>query len=257
MATLSETSSRRGADDRIIDLKGVAIAYGDAPPVLVDVDLTITRGTFVAIVGPSGVGKSTLLRVVADLHKASAGSVTIHRSDRVGSRPVGLVFQDPRLLPWRKVSANVHLGLDGLPLPKADKQRRVENALKLVRLEEYGKRWPYELSGGQRQRVGIARALAVEPDILLMDEPFGALDAITRNSLQDELRRIHQETGKTILFVTHDLEEAVHLADRIIVLGGSPARIVRDVENIPGREGVGFRDQVETLRLGIADNYTI
>lgn len=257
MATLSKSPSDQSPAAKVIDLKGVAIAYGDAPPVLVDVDLTITRGAFVAIVGPSGVGKSTLLRVVADLHQASAGSVTIHRSDRAGSRPVGLVFQDPRLLPWRRVAANARLGLEGLPLSRADKVRRVEDALRLVRLDDYGNRWPYGLSGGQRQRVGIARALAVEPDILLMDEPFGALDAITRNSLQDELRRIHQETGKTILFVTHDLEEAVHLADRIIVLGGAPARIVRDVENIPGREGVGFRDQVETLRSGIADNYTI
>uniref|UniRef100_UPI003872DEBF ABC transporter ATP-binding protein n=1 Tax=Azospirillum canadense TaxID=403962 RepID=UPI003872DEBF len=242
----------------VIDLKGVAIGYGpDAPPVLVEVDLSVERGSFVAIVGPSGVGKSTLLRVVAGLHKARGGTVTIHETNKPGHRPVSLVFQDARLLPWRRVAKNVRFGLEGLPIGAAERDERVAAALRLVRLDDYGRRWPYELSGGQRQRVGIARALAVDPDILLMDEPFGALDAITRHSLQDELRRIHRETGKTILFVTHDLEEAVHLADRIIVLGGSPARIVRDVRNDPGREGGVFREQVEQLRTGIADNYSI
>ncbi|AWK87071.1 ABC transporter ATP-binding protein [Azospirillum thermophilum] len=252
--TAGEASAKR---DTVIDLEGVSIAYGDAPPVLVDVDLSVERGSFVAIVGPSGVGKSTLLRVVAGLHKAGSGRVVIHEANKPGHRPVGLVFQDARLLPWRRVARNVRLGLEGLPLSAADRERRVEEALRLVRLDGYGRRWPYELSGGQRQRVGIARALAVDPDILLMDEPFGALDAITRNGLQDELRRIHRETGKTILFVTHDLEEAVRLADRIVVLGGAPARIVRDVPNNSGADGVLFRDQVEALRLDIADNYSI
>ncbi|WP_449231203.1 ABC transporter ATP-binding protein [Azospirillum doebereinerae] len=242
----------------VIDLKNVSIGYGkDAPPVLVDVDLSVERGSFVAIVGPSGVGKSTLLRVVAGLHKARTGGVVIHQDPRPAHRPVGLVFQDARLLPWRRVVKNVQLGLEGLPVTGAERLRRAEEALKLVRLDGYARRWPYELSGGQRQRVGIARAMAVDPDILLMDEPFGALDAITRNNLQDELRRIHRETGKTILFVTHDLEEAVHLADRIIVLGGTPARVVRDVRNSAGRDGAVFREQVEQLRLEIADNYSI
>ncbi|AWB08366.1 ABC transporter (plasmid) [Azospirillum humicireducens] len=251
--TLSKTAA-----SSVIDLEDVSIGYGsDAPPVLVDVNLSIERGSFVAIVGPSGVGKSTLLRVVAGLHTARSGGVTIHQDKRPGHRPVGLVFQDSRLLPWRRVIRNVEFGLEGLPVGRDERRQRAEAALKLVRLDGYARRWPYELSGGQRQRVGIARAMAVDPDILLMDEPFGALDAITRHNLQDELRRIHQETGKTVLFVTHDLEEAVHLADRIIVLGGTPARVVRDVRNSAGRDGSVFRDQVEQLRSEIADNYSI
>ncbi|PWC31116.1 ABC transporter ATP-binding protein [Azospirillum sp. TSO35-2] len=257
--TLSTTTNgTTGTATSVIDLEGVSIGYGsEAPPVLVDVNLSVERGSFVAIVGPSGVGKSTLLRVVAGLHTARSGGVVIHQDQRPGHRPVGLVFQDARLLPWRRVVRNVEFGLEGLPVSRDERRRRAEAALKLVRLDGYARRWPYELSGGQRQRVGIARAMAVDPDILLMDEPFGALDAITRNNLQDELRRIHQETGKTILFVTHDLEEAVHLADRIIVLGGTPARVVRDVRNSAGRDGSVFRSQVDQLRSEIADNYSI
>jgi NitT/TauT family transport system ATP-binding protein len=136
-----------------------------------------------------------------------------------------MVFQEPRLLPWRSVVGNVALGLEGLGLGRAEQENRARAALALVGLADYAPRWPHALSGGQRQRVGIARALAVEPDLLLMDEPFGALDAITRESLQDELLRIWQKTGKSILFVTHDIEEATYLGDRVLLLGGAPATI--------------------------------
>ena len=134
------------------------------------------------------------------------------------------MFQDSRLLPWRRILANVELGLEGLGLEKAQRRKRAEDALALVGLADQAGKWPHQLSGGQRQRVALARALAVDPDLLLMDEPFAALDAITRRFLQDELLRIRAATGKTILFVTHDVDEALYLADRVVLLAGSPAR---------------------------------
>jgi NitT/TauT family transport system ATP-binding protein len=233
----------------IVSLDNIAQTFpGADEPVFADIDLDIGQGEFVIVVGASGAGKSTLLRVIAGLLSPTRGTVAHHIEARPDRRPVAMVFQEARLMPWRRVRDNVALGLEGLAVSRAERERRVADALRLVGLADYGNRWAHELSGGQRQRVGIARALAVEPDLLLMDEPFGALDAITRQTLQDELLRIWHETGKSILFVTHDIDEAVYLGDRVLLLGGTPAKVVRsyDVE-APRPRG---RETEEVARVG-------
>lgn len=213
--------------DPVISIAGLSLAYereGRRNVILSDLDLTVARGEFLVIVGESGVGKSTVLRVLIGLAAPSGGTVRL--DTRPGCRtPMALVFQDARLLPWRRVVANVAFGLEGSGLTKAERLAKARSMLDLVGLGDLGHRWPHQLSGGQRQRVAIARALAVDPDVLLMDEPFSALDSLTREALQDELQRIQAATGKTILFVTHDIDEAVTLADRVVVLAGSPGRL--------------------------------
>ena len=209
-----------------LDEIGLRFAAADTP-VFASIDLTVARGEFVTLVGASGVGKSSLLRIAAGLLAPTAGRVERAVDAGADRRGVAMVFQEARLMPWRRVAANVALGLEGLAVSRTERDRRVARALELVRLGDVAERWHHELSGGQRQRVGIARALAVAPDLLLMDEPFGALDAITRRTLQDELLRIWRETGTSVLFVTHDIDEATYLGDRIVLLGGTPARIVR------------------------------
>lgn len=201
-----------------------------------DLSIAVARGEFVAIVGGSGVGKSTILRIVAGLIAPQEGSVTIDAVREAGRRRRAMVFQDGRLMPWRSVARNVALGLEGLEVDRSEARRRIEEVLSLTGLSDFAGRWPHQLSGGQVQRVGIARALAVEPDILLMDEPFSAVDAITRRRLQAELVRIWQTSGTAIMFVTHDIDEAAFLADRVLVLGGSPARIVSETEVPVARE---------------------
>ncbi|ACL59752.1 ABC transporter ATP-binding protein [Methylobacterium nodulans] len=212
----------------LISIRGLTLAFArdrTRTAVLASLDLDIAPGEFLAIVGASGVGKSTLLRVIADLVRPSAGTVTVS-PPAPGRRAVALVFQDARLLPWRRIVDNVAFGLEKLRIPRAERRRRALEALARVGLADLAGRWPFQLSGGQRQRAALARALAVEPHVLLMDEPFSALDALTRESLQDELARLCRASGQTVLFVTHDIEEAVYLADRVVVLAGAPGRIV-------------------------------
>ncbi|KQQ42438.1 ABC transporter [Methylobacterium sp. Leaf125] len=245
--------------DPIISIAGLSLAYeraGTRTVILQDLDLDVVRGEFLVIVGESGVGKSTVLRVLIGLAEPSAGTVRLQARPDCRT-PMALVFQDARLLPWRRVIANVAFGLEGSGLSKAERLAKAQAMLDLVGLGDLGQRWPHQLSGGQRQRVAIARALAVDPDVLLMDEPFSALDSFTREGLQDELQRIQAATGKTILFVTHDIDEAVTLADRVVVLAGSPGRLAAEMPvTVPRprrRRDAALQEAARQLRMELSN----
>ncbi|WP_206078981.1 ABC transporter ATP-binding protein [Allomesorhizobium camelthorni] len=216
-------------------------------------DLEIDRGDFVSVLGGSGTGKTTLLRVLGGLTAYSAGIVRYEGEVVSGPPPgTGIVFQDygHALLTWRTVRRNVSLGIEAR-MPEAEVARRVGKALQMVDLEQSRDEYPWRLSGGMQQRVQIARSLAMEPSALLMDEPFGALDAMSKAALQDQLLTVQRETAATILFVTHDIEEAIYLSDRIIVLNGRPARIRLDLKiDLPRpRNQVLTKELPEYLRL--------
>lgn len=211
----------------VISIDNLGIRYPNASDwTLKNLSLQVQANEFVALVGGSGVGKSTLLKVIAGLLPAMAGSIDLPNKELKGQRNRALVFQDGRLLPWLNVRANIRFALQGLSLSQSQIEQRIDEVLELTGLESLGDRWTHQLSGGQAQRVGIARALAVKPAILLMDEPFSAVDALTRRSLQTELLRIWQHTDCAVVFVTHDIDEALYLSDRVLVLGGKPAGIV-------------------------------
>jgi NitT/TauT family transport system ATP-binding protein len=209
-----------------VALRGVGKAYGTARNAVVAlerIDLAVARGEFVCVVGASGCGKSTLLNLVAGLDEPTTGSV-----EAEGRR--ALMFQDAALFPWLSVAGNVDLALKLRKVPKAERRRRVAHLLDLVGLEAFATRQPHELSGGMRQRVALARAFAQDADVLLMDEPFGALDAMTRDVMHDELESLWRARNLTVLFVTHNVREAARLGDRIVVLSSRPGRVTATVE---------------------------
>lgn len=220
-------------DAYVVEVRGVSKRFHTTRAdtvALQDIDLAVREGEFLCIVGPSGCGKSTLLNVIAGFEKPDAGEVLASGQCISAPGPDRLVvFQEPALFPWLSVRGNVEFGLKLAGLGRKERHERAEAYLDLVGLSKFARSFVHELSGGMKQRVQIARSLAVDPRILLMDEPFAALDAQTRDVLQEELQQIWQRTGKTILFVTHNVREAVLLADRVIVMSNSPGRIKRDI----------------------------
>ncbi len=201
-------------------------------------DLRVDPGEFVAVVGPSGSGKSTLLRLVAGFDQPSSGTVRLAGRPPVPGRGVGVVFQQPRLFPWHTVRQNIAVALRWAGVPAAERPRRTAQLLALVGLGELGRRRVWEVSGGQQQRVAIARALATAPALLLLDEPFAALDALTRERLQEDIRALTRRSGQAAVFVTHSVAEAVFLANRVVVLSDRPGRVVLDLEIPLPRTGV-------------------
>ena len=222
--------------------------------ILAGVDLRVAEGEFLTVMGRSGTGKTTLLRVLGGLLAPTQGSEVRFQGQPVDGPPDGAVFvfqnYAASLLPWRTVERNVALGLER-KLGKAEIRARVAEALTMVGLADRAKDYPWRLSGGMQQRVQLARALAVRPSMLLMDEPFGALDAMTKGTLQDELQRVQERTGATVVFVTHDIDEAVYLSDRIVILEGSPATIGHEIEvDLPRpRDQLATKELPEFLKL--------
>lgn len=211
------------------------------------VDFTADEGEFISVVGPSGCGKSTLLRILSGITSHESGRATVFGSEPTGSQlTLGMVFQTPALLPWRRVIDNVLLPVELIGGRRAKYREEAERLLELTGLSAFSDRYPVELSGGMQQRVGICRALILDPPLLLMDEPFGALDAMTRETMMLELQSIWMKRRKTVLFVTHSLSEAVFLSDRVLVLSGRPGRVVEDVRiDLPRPRHLEIQDEAE------------
>ncbi|MEM8656451.1 MAG: ABC transporter ATP-binding protein [Pseudomonadota bacterium] len=222
----------------VIAAKGLNLTFqtNDGPVhALKDVDLTIDKGEFVSFIGPSGCGKTTFLRVMADLEHPTAGTITVNGTspeEARKARAYGYVFQAAGLYPWRTIGSNIRLPLEIMGVPKPERAERTARVLDLVDLSGFDKKFPWQLSGGMQQRASIARALAFDADILLMDEPFGALDEIVRDHLNEQLLALWARTGKTICFVTHSILEAVYLSTKIVVMSPRPGRIT-DVIHSP------------------------
>jgi NitT/TauT family transport system ATP-binding protein len=240
----------------VIDARGLNLTFQTADgPVhaLKDVDLAINRGAFVSFIGPSGCGKTTLLRVIADLEQPTGGTITVNGmspEEARRARAYGYVFQAAGLYPWRTIQGNVCLPLEIMGFSRAEQAERAARVLELVDLKGFEKKFPWQLSGGMQQRASIARALAFDADILLMDEPFGALDEIVRDRLNEELLRLWARTEKTIGFVTHSIPEAVYLSTRIVVMSPRPGRITDIIESpLPRERPLDIRESREFIEI--------
>ena len=247
----SAASTEKPREAPFLSLSGLDKEFANGQRVIAGLSLNVRQGEFVSLLGASGCGKSTLLKMVAGISPVSRGSIRIDGLDPLAARRIiSFVFQDATLLPWRTVRRNVSLLLEMQRLPAAARAARIANVLDLVGLGDMGGYYPRQLSGGMRMRVSIARALAITPRLLLMDEPFGALDEMTRNRLNEELLALRQEQGWTTMFVTHSITEAVFLSDRIVLMGARPGRIVREITvPLPHPRTAALRSQPEFYHL--------
>ena len=232
--SLNDSMAPKGGEanaQTVIDIKDLSLVFetNDGPVhALSNIDLAVRRGEFVSFIGPSGCGKTTLMRVVADLERPTSGSVTVNGKTPEQARldrSYGYVFQAAALFPWRTIDDNISLPLEIMGFSRAERRERIEKNLALVNLSGFGKKYPWQLSGGMQQRASIARALSFDPDMLLMDEPFGALDEIVRDHLNEQLLKLWAATRKTVIFVTHSIPEAVFLSTKIVVMSPRPGRI--------------------------------
>ncbi|MFA6154450.1 ABC transporter ATP-binding protein [Mesorhizobium sp.] len=233
---------------------GLTFQTNDGPvQALSNVDLTIDKGEFVSFIGPSGCGKTTLLRVIADLEKPTSGTISVNGmtpEQAREKRAYGYVFQAAALFPWRTIERNVGLPLEIMGLSRAEQAQRIKRTLDLVNLSGFEKKYPWQLSGGMQQRASIARALAFDADLLLMDEPFGALDEIVRDHLNEQLLELWARTNKTICFVTHSIPEAVYLSTRIVVMSPRPGRVSDIIEStLPKERPLDIRETPEFLAI--------
>lgn len=248
--------AKSSQSDVIIDIRNLGLTFqtADTPVVaLSNIDLAIHAGEFVSLIGPSGCGKTTLMRIVADLEQPTEGTVTVNnvspREARL-KRAYGYIFQAAALYPWRNVQRNVELPHEIMGVPKEEREAKARRYLELVGLQGFEKKFPWQLSGGMQQRVSIARALSFDPQLLLMDEPFGALDEITRDRMNEELLQIWEKTRKTVIFVTHSIDEAVLLSTKIVVMSARPGRIVDVIDStLPPRRTLETRETPAALEL--------
>ncbi|MCZ7938968.1 ABC transporter ATP-binding protein [Agrobacterium salinitolerans] len=233
---------------------GLTFETGDGPVnALSNVDLDVKKGDFVSFIGPSGCGKTTFLRVIADLEKHTSGEITVNGTTPENARKdrsYGYVFQAAALYPWRTIEKNIALPLEIMGYSKAEQRERIDRTMDLVNLTGFGKKYPWQLSGGMQQRASIARALAFDADLLLMDEPFGALDEIVRDHLNEQLLKLWDTTGKTICFVTHSIPEAVYLSTKIVVMSPRPGRVTDVITStLPRERPLEIRETPEFLAI--------